>query len=78
MEKQILELPKAGSIYNNKRSLWSSPPLVEPPPQFNPLLMTVDLLQENEQTERMVWPMPMMDVTLEHLKGATVFFRSPF
>lgn len=32
MEKQILELPKAGSIYSKKRSRWSSPPLVEPPP----------------------------------------------
>jgi hypothetical protein len=41
----------------------------------NDFRMTVDVRAVNTQTERMVWPMPMLKEVLGHVGGASVFFR---
>jgi hypothetical protein len=40
--------------------------------------MTVDVRGVNAQTEIIQWPMPMLEVILDHLKGASVFFSIDF
>ncbi|ETV91956.1 hypothetical protein H310_13605 [Aphanomyces invadans] len=39
---------------------------------------SVDVRPVNAQTERILWPMPMLEVILDHLCGAKVFFTLDF
>jgi hypothetical protein len=61
-------------VYKNTRSRWCSPPLIVQKPEVNAFRMTVNVRAVNAQTERMVWPMPMLEVVLDHLAGASVLF----
>jgi hypothetical protein len=40
--------------------------------------MTVDVRAVNAQTEAMFWPMPILEVVMDHLQGAKVFFVIDF
>ena len=40
--------------------------------------MTVDVRAVNAQTEATQWPMPLLEVVLDHVQGATVFFGLDF
>ena len=40
--------------------------------------MTVDVRAVNSQTEVTQWPMPLLEVVLDHVQGATVFFSLDF
>ena len=78
MEKHIKELFEAGLIYKNKRSRWCCTPLVVKKRGINQFHMTADVQQVNDRTERMVWPIPMMEVIMENLKGVKAFFSLDF
>ena len=78
MKKHVAELVQAGLVYRNPRSRWSSPPLIVKKPEANEFRMTVDVRAVNAQTERMVWPMPMLEVILDHVAGASLFFSLDF
>ena len=78
MDKHVEQLERAGLVYKNTRSRWCSPPLIVRKPEANECRMTVDVRAVNAQTERMVWPMPMLEVILDHLAGSAVFFSLDF
>jgi hypothetical protein len=66
MDSHVDKLKKVGLVYKNTRSRWYSPPLIVRKPEANAFRMTVDVRAVNAQTERMVWPMPMLEVVLDH------------
>ncbi|ETV90041.1 hypothetical protein H310_15126 [Aphanomyces invadans] len=68
----------AGLCYRNPRSKWCSVPLIVKKPDANNFRMTVDVRPVNAQTERIIWPMPMLKVIVDHLAGAEVFFSLDF
>ena len=78
MKKHVAELVKAGLVFRNPRSRWCSPPLIVKKPKANEFRMTVDVWAVNALTERMVWPMPMLEVILDHVAGASLFFSLDF
>ena len=79
MQKHVLELEAAGYIYRNPSSRWACAPLiVRKPHTKDEFRMTVDLRPVNAQTEQIAWPMPMLEVVVDHLRGATCFFRLEF
>ncbi len=65
-------------MYKNTRSRWCSPPLIVRKPEANAFRMTFDVRAVNAQTERMVWPMPMLEVALDHLVGGLGVFSLDF
>ena len=72
MQHHVVELEQAGFIYRNPSSRWACAPLIfRKPHTKNEFRMTVDLRQVNSQTEQIVWPMPMLEVIVDHLRGAT-------
>jgi hypothetical protein len=74
MNSHVKQLEKAGLVYKNMRSRWCSPPLIVRKPEAN----AFHVRAVNAQTERMVWPMPMLEVVLDHLAGASLFFSLDF
>ncbi|KAF0744145.1 hypothetical protein Ae201684_001287 [Aphanomyces euteiches] len=78
MAKHVDELQAAGLCYRNPRSKRCSAPLIVKKPEANEFRMTVDVRPANAQTERILWPMPMLEVILDHLCGAQVFFTLDF
>jgi hypothetical protein len=78
MDSHVEQLEKAGLVYKNTRNRWCSPPLIVRKPEANAFRMTVDVRAVNAQTERMVWPMPMLEVALDLFAGASVFFSLYF
>ncbi len=78
LDSHVEQLEKAGLVYKNTRSRWCPPLLIVRKPEVNAFRMTVDVRVENAQTERMVWPKPMLGVVLDHLTGASVFFSLDF
>ena len=79
MQKHVKELETAGFIYRNPTSRWACAPLiVRKPHTKNEFRMTVDLRPVNSQTEQIAWPMPMLEVVVDHLSGATCFFLLDF
>ncbi|KAH9078958.1 hypothetical protein Ae201684P_020021 [Aphanomyces euteiches] len=78
MAKHVDELQAAGLCYRNPRSKWCSAPLIVKKPEANEFRMTVDVRPVNAQTERILWPMLMLEVILDHLCGAQVFFTLDF
>ncbi len=77
MRKHVEALVKAGLVYRNPRSRWSSPPLIVKK-SGGGFRMTVDVRAVNSQTEATQWPMPLLEVVLDHVQGATVFFGLDF
>ncbi|KAH9120292.1 hypothetical protein AeMF1_007481, partial [Aphanomyces euteiches] len=61
MAKHVDELQAAGLCYRNPRSKWCSAPLIVKKPEANEFRMTVDVRPVNAQTERILWPMPMLE-----------------
>ncbi|ETV97426.1 hypothetical protein H310_09756 [Aphanomyces invadans] len=79
MQKHVEELASAGFIYRNPASRWACAPLiVRKPHTKDEFRMIVDLRPANSQTEQIAWPMPMLDVVVDHLRGATCFFLLDF
>jgi len=77
LEEHVAQLEAAGLVYRNNKSRWASPPLIVPKPNGKSR-MTVDVRMVNDRTDRLVWPMPMMETITEHLRGAKVFFTLDF
>jgi hypothetical protein len=76
MQRHVQELMDAGFIYRNPRSRWCCAPLiVRKPHTKDEFRMTVDLRPVNGLTEAMAWPMPMLEVIVDHLRGAKCFSR---
>jgi hypothetical protein len=46
--------------------------------EANQFRMTVDVRPVNAETERILWPMPILEVVLDHLAGACFFFVLDF
>ncbi|KAF0711038.1 hypothetical protein As57867_005399, partial [Aphanomyces stellatus] len=79
MQQHVKELEAAGFVYRNPASRWASAPLiVRKPHTKDEFRMTVDLRPINSQTEQIAWPMPMLEVVVDHLSGATCFFLLDF
>jgi hypothetical protein len=78
MDSHVDQLENAGVVYKNTRNRWFSPPLIVRKPEANEFRMTVDVRAVNAQTERMVWPMPLLEVVFDHLVGASMFFSLDF
>jgi hypothetical protein len=74
MREHVEELRAAGMVYRNRKSAWCSPPLIVRKQEAGAFRMTVDVRAVNAQTERLVGPMPALEVVLSHLLGARVFF----
>ena len=75
MSKHVEELQAAGLV---PRSKWCWAPLIIKKPDENDFRLTVDVRPVNAQTERIIWPMPMLEVILDHLVGAAFFFTLDF
>ncbi|KAF0704037.1 hypothetical protein AaE_015135 [Aphanomyces astaci] len=67
MAKHVEELQAAWLCCYNHRSKWCSAPLIVKKPEANDFRMAVDVRPVNAQTERIIWPMPMLEVILDHL-----------
>ncbi|KAF0712314.1 hypothetical protein As57867_004858, partial [Aphanomyces stellatus] len=78
MARHVDELKAAGLCFRNPRSKWCSAPLIVKKPEVNEFRMTVDVRPVNAQTERIIWPMPMLEIILDHLDGAEFFFVLDF
>ena len=78
MQEHVAKLEQAGLVSKNTRSRWCLPPLIVKKPEANEFRMTVDVRAVNAQTERVVWPVPMLEVILDQLDGASVFFSFHF
>ncbi|KAF0701908.1 hypothetical protein AaE_016248 [Aphanomyces astaci] len=79
MQQHVKELEAAGFVYRNPASRWASAPLiVRKPHTKDEFRMTVDLRPINSQTEQIAWPMPMLEVVVDHLSGAVCFFLLDF
>ncbi|ETV90029.1 hypothetical protein H310_15137, partial [Aphanomyces invadans] len=63
----VAELVSAGLCYRNPRAKWCSAPLIVKKPDANDFHMTVDVRPVNAPTERIIWPMPMLEVIVDHL-----------
>lgn len=74
----VPDLIEAGLVFRNPNSRWYSPPLIVKKPGIGNFRMTVDVRGVNAQTERIAWPMPMLQVVMEELKGANCFFMLDF
>jgi DNA-binding transcriptional ArsR family regulator len=77
LKEHIGKLEEAGLVYKNKKSRWSSPPLVVKKAGGG-FRMTVDVRAVNDRTERLVWPMPMQESILGLLRGSEYFFSLDF
>jgi hypothetical protein len=78
MREHIASLVAAGLCYRNNRSRWCSPPLIVKKKESGQFRMTVDVRAVNAQTEVVQWPMPILEVIMDHLQGAKVFFAIDF
>jgi hypothetical protein len=77
MRQHVEALVEAGLVYRNPGSRWASPPLIVKK-GVGGFRMTVDVRAVNSQTEVTQWPMPLLEVVLDHVQGATVFFSLDF
>ncbi len=77
MRQHVEALLEAGLVYRNPGSRWSSPPLIVKKGGGG-FRMTVDVRAVNAQTEATQRPMPLLEVVLDHVQGATVFLASIF
>jgi hypothetical protein len=79
LERHVASLLGAGLVFRNPRSRWASAPRIvrkkeqDADPTADPR-MIVDERGVNERTEPMPWPMPILEVVVGELEGATVFF----
>ncbi|KAE9333825.1 hypothetical protein PR003_g13836 [Phytophthora rubi] len=76
---QFSDDPPHSLVFRNPRSRWASAPRIvrKKEQDHDPLAglrMTVDTRAENERTEAMLWPMPVLEVVIGELEGAHVFF----
>ena len=79
MQQHVKDLEASGFIYRNASSRWASAPLiVRKPHTKDEFRMTVDLRPLNAQTEHVAWPMPILEVVVNHLSGAQCFFLLDF
>ena len=78
MREHLQELVDAGLCYRNSQSRWSSPPLIVKKPGVAKFRMTVDVREVNAETERVLCPMPMIEVIFDHLQGSKVYFLLDF
>jgi hypothetical protein len=74
MEEHVAELEAAGLVYTNHRSRWCSAPRIVAKKTPGEFRMTVDVRGVNARTEPMPWPMPILEVVMDRLAGAKVFF----
>jgi hypothetical protein len=77
MRQHVEALVGAGLVYRNPGSRWSSPPLIVKKGGGG-FRMTVGVRAVNAQTETTQWPMPLLEVVLDHVQGATMFSVSIF
>ncbi|KAG3120579.1 hypothetical protein PI125_g1009 [Phytophthora idaei] len=79
LDRQTSKLLEHGLVYINHRSRWASAPRIvrkkeqDTDPTVDPR-MTIDSRRVNERTEPMPWSMPVLEVFIEELEGATVVF----
>lgn len=74
----MTELCNAGLVFLNPRSRWCSPPLIIMKSGVGNFRMAVDARAVSEQTDRVVWPMPFLQVILEGLRGSICYFTLDF
>ncbi|GMF48914.1 unnamed protein product [Phytophthora fragariaefolia] len=79
LERHVDALLQHILVFRNPRIRWASAPRIVKKKELDhdPLAdprMTVDTRAENESTEAMPWPMPVLEVVIGELEGAHVFF----
>ncbi|KAE8913634.1 hypothetical protein PF005_g23252 [Phytophthora fragariae] len=79
LERHVDALWQHSLVFRNPRSRWASAPRIvrKKEQDHDPLAgprMTVYTRAENERTEAMPWPMPVLEVVIGELEGAHVFF----
>ncbi|ETO81713.1 hypothetical protein F444_04041 [Phytophthora nicotianae P1976] len=78
LKKHISELLEAGLYYRNSQSKWCSPPHMVRKPGVGNFRMTVDVKLANEKVEQVVWPMPILEVEFDRLRGSSRYFSLDF
>ncbi|KAG3098431.1 hypothetical protein PI125_g15326 [Phytophthora idaei] len=78
LKRHIDALIAAGLCYRNPRSRWCSPPHVVNKPEAGAHRMTVDVRGPNECVEQIVWPMPVLEVVFDRLRGSSRYFSLHF
>ncbi|KAE9067004.1 hypothetical protein PF007_g28235 [Phytophthora fragariae] len=79
LERHVGKLLASGLVYRNPRSRWASAPRIvrkkeqDTDPTADPR-MTIDTRSVNDKTDAMPWPMPILEIIIGELEGATVFF----
>ncbi|KAE8886173.1 hypothetical protein PF003_g29779 [Phytophthora fragariae] len=79
LERHVGKLLASGLVYRNPRSHWASAPRIvrkkeqDTDPTADPS-MTIDTRSVNDKTDAMPWPMPILEIIIGELEGATVFF----
>lgn len=78
LREHVDELLAAGHCYRNPRSRWCSPPHIVKKPGSQKPRMTVDVRVPNENVEQVVWPMPILEVEFDRLRGSSYYFSLDF
>jgi hypothetical protein len=78
LRKHVAELLASGICFRNPQSRWCSPPLIVKKPGVGKYRMTVDVRGPNECVEPIAWPMPLLEVILERLRGKKRYFKLDF
>eukprot|EP00644_Phytophthora_capsici_P005004 jgi/Phyca11/96647/e_gw1.1.158.1 len=76
LAKHVKMLLDAGLCYRNPTSEWCSPPHVVPKGEDH--RMTVDVREPNKRVVPVIWPMPILEVEFDRLRGMKFYFSLDF
>ncbi|OWY93721.1 RNA-dependent DNA polymerase, partial [Phytophthora megakarya] len=74
LDRHVKHLLDSGRCYKNPSSRWCSPPLIINKPRIGNFRMTVDVRGPNEMVEPSAWPMPILGVEFDRLRGSKYYF----
>lgn len=78
LKTHIDQLLAGGLCYRNEKSRWCSPPHIVKKPDVKKHRMTVDARGPNGCVEPIVWPMPILEVVFDRLRGSSSYFSLDF
>ncbi|KAE9353529.1 hypothetical protein PR003_g3818 [Phytophthora rubi] len=76
LARHVKMLLDAGLCYRNPSSQWCSPPHIVP--KGDDHRMTVDVREANKRVVPVVWPMPILEVEFDRLRGMKFYFSLDF
>ncbi|DBA02436.1 TPA: LOW QUALITY PROTEIN: hypothetical protein N0F65_008650, partial [Lagenidium giganteum] len=78
LKEHVAERLQADLCYRNRKGRWCSPPLIAKKPRFGKFRMTVVVRGPNTCVGPVDWPMPILEVGFDRLRGSTRHFSLDF